>query len=465
MTRHVLAGVVLTVALLAPWPFGSVEPYFFGAASALVLGAGAVWSALTARSPVDAPAGMRGFAAAVLAVPAVALLSMVPLPRALVALLSPQTVATMESAAPPAAGSWLPLSLHAHATLDAAVVAAAVAVTALLIAWIASSGAARRIAWAFVWGGVLLALFGLVQRLTQSDGQVMFWSIELNERGTPFGPYVNRNHFGGAMLLFSGVAAGLARDSHLRAQHRERGAAFAVLALFVVALLATTSRGAILGLGVLTVFVLLFLIPRAARRRAILALAALVVLAAGALLALGLLGDIAARAELQPRWLNRFLVQKDALAVFTQFPLFGTGAGTFPTVFHVFQTVPDDRHFNDAHSDWAQFLMETGVIGAAVGLWLAMLLIRRLRRAAPGPGRALALGAGGGLAALAVHGFLETNLHIPANALLAAVAAGIAWGSSVPAALAAAPEGAAVSSLPGSRDDDQNVAPVPTGGD
>ena len=255
MTRHLLAGVVLTVALLAPWPFGSVEPYFFGAAAALVLGAGAVWAALAARSPSDAPAGMRSFSAAVLAVPAVALLALVPLPRALVELLSPQIVATMESAAPPAAGSWLPLSLHAHATLDAAVVAAAVAVTALVIASTASRGAARRVAWAFVCGGVLLALFGLLQRLTQSDGQVMFWSIELNERGTPFGPYVNRNHFGGAMLLFSGVAAGLVRDAHLRARPRERGAAFAALALLVVALLATTSRGAILGLGVLTVFV------------------------------------------------------------------------------------------------------------------------------------------------------------------------------------------------------------------
>jgi len=226
---------------------------------------------------------------------------------------------------------------------------------------------------------------------------------------------------------------------------------------------------------VLTVFAVLFVIPRRARGRAILVLAGVGVAAAAALLALGLLGDLAARAELQPRWLNRFLVQKDALAVFAQFPLMGTGAGTFPSVFHVFQTVPDDRHFNDAHSDWAQFLMETGVLGAAVGLWLVIVMVRRVRSAAAqqglraggsgvgAGGHALALGAAGGLVAVAVHGFFETNLHIPANALLAAVVAGLAWGSASEA-VAAAREGAAVSSLPGSRDDDLDVAPALSAG-
>jgi len=219
MTRGLLAGLVLAVALLAPWPFGSVEPYFFGAVSALVLVVGAAAAVSAARNRTGTP-GMPRFATAVLALPAVALLALVPLPRAFVALVSPETVATMERAAPPAVAAWLPVSLHPHATLDAAVVAAAVAVVVLLIASCAARGAWRRLAWGFVAGGVLLALFGLVQRLTQPDPQVMFWSIELNERGTPFGPYVNRNHFGGAMLLFAGVATGLARAARCSPRRR-----------------------------------------------------------------------------------------------------------------------------------------------------------------------------------------------------------------------------------------------------
>ena len=45
------------------------------------------------------------------------------------------------------------------------------------------------------------------QRLIDPDPQRMFWSVEIYEVGTPFGPYVNRNHFGGAMLLFAREAA------------------------------------------------------------------------------------------------------------------------------------------------------------------------------------------------------------------------------------------------------------------
>ena len=56
--------------------------------------------------------------------------------------------------------------------------------------------------------GCLLAFFGLVQKLTSASGTI-FWTIELNAGGSPFGPFVNRNNCSGYLLLCLACALGL----------------------------------------------------------------------------------------------------------------------------------------------------------------------------------------------------------------------------------------------------------------
>ena len=56
--------------------------------------------------------------------------------------------------------------------------------------------------------GCLLAFFGLVQKLTSASGTI-FWTIELNAGGSPFGPFVNRNNCAGYLLLCLACALGL----------------------------------------------------------------------------------------------------------------------------------------------------------------------------------------------------------------------------------------------------------------
>ena len=89
-----------------------------------------------------------------------------------------------------------------------------------------------------------------------------------------------------------------------------------------------------------------------------------------------------------------------------------------------------------AHNDYLQGLAELGIVGFAI---LAVLLgalvrefIRAIRRSVQ---PALALAAAGALADVAAHSFTDFNLHIPANALVAAWIAGIASGlATLPAA-------------------------------
>lgn len=434
---------VVVLACLAPWPFASVEPFWSALACGLVLAvaipallAGAGTDRLPREALIAAAAG-----------PLVALVSVVPLPAAVVGVLSPSVPGTLGRAGV-APDGWATLSLFAPAGRDALVLAAACAVAAWLVASAAvDERRRRRLSWTFLAGGVLLAVFGLAQRLIDPDPQRMFWSVRIYEVATPFGPYVNRNHFGGAMLLFTGVAAGRALAGWGGGGRRESVLAAGAALVCGLALLATASRGAVLGLAVLVV-VLLAAAP--GRRR--LRLAMVVVVAAALLVLLlastGLLDELAGRLfRMYGRWRNRFLVQADALRVALEFPLFGTGPGTFPWVYHAFQRVDDVRHFNDAHSDWVQLLMDGGLVGLGAVAVVVRALARAARRAwrCADAGRWHALGAVAGCSGLAAHGFFETNLHIPANALLAAVVAGVAYGSSLrpgPVASTGSSEGA-----------------------
>src|SRR5581483_8686535 len=65
----------------------------------------------------------------------------------------------------------------------------------------------------------------------------------------------------------------------------------------------------------------------------------------------------------------RLTIDRDGLTMFTKAPLVGWGIGTFPTVYPQFRTFFTDKFINEAHNDYAQLLVETGVVGFAIMIW------------------------------------------------------------------------------------------------
>ena len=115
-------------------------------------------------------------------------------------------------------------------------------------------------------------------------------------------------------------------------------------------------------------------------------------------------------------------------------PILGTGAGTFETVFPSVRDASIRNHFDHAHQDFAEFLVEYGLVGCLLLLSIISVGIRSIaagmRRGRSQLSRGIAFSAIMGLCAIAIHSTVDFNLHIPANAFWVTIlfAIGVAYG-------------------------------------
>jgi O-antigen ligase len=131
----------------------------------------------------------------------------------------------------------------------------------------------------------------------------------------------------------------------------------------------------------------------------------------------------------------RCIAANVAIRMFRASPIFGTGLDSYRLIFPRFR---DDRFgLYYAHNEYAQILAETGLVGAAIVLWLLTLLswrCFRFCRDATGDYRLLNAGPWAAVAGTVAHSAFDWNLHLPANAFLACIVAGLAYSSVPPSA-------------------------------
>ncbi|HWQ03303.1 MAG TPA: O-antigen ligase family protein, partial [Candidatus Nitrosotenuis sp.] len=132
---------------------------------------------------------------------------------------------------------------------------------------------------------------------------------------------------------------------------------------------------------------------------------------------------------------NRPQAWRDTITLFKQNWLLGSGLETFETLFPSVRSFPTDRVWSHAHSDFLQLLAELGIIGGALAAWAifagAVGAWRNIRRSLDSEAGWLLLGVACGLLAFLLHGWVDFNFHVPANAanfaVLAAVVARRGW--------------------------------------
>ena len=110
------------------------------------------------------------------------------------------------------------------------------------------------------------------------------------------------------------------------------------------------------------------------------------------------------------------------------YPLLGTGPGTFATVFTQYQPPGYAGRYFYGHNDYLHFISETGLLLIPIIIWMIVAFYKKGFYKLRYSGRLVrgtTLGAMSGVTAILFHSISDFNLHIPANALLFAILAAI----------------------------------------
>lgn len=127
---------------------------------------------------------------------------------------------------------------------------------------------------------------------------------------------------------------------------------------------------------------------------------------------------------------TRLYLWKETLPLIGEFPWFGTGLGGFESAFLKYQGIANALRVEMAHNDYLQYLAELGSIGfsllivALAGILIPV--IKGILHLEEDNRRFLLIGCAGSFVAIALHGLVDFNLCIPANAMGVAWIAGVA---------------------------------------
>jgi O-antigen ligase len=290
--------------------------------------------------------------------------------------------------------------------------------TFLLVQSLRRTGHLRAASMAFCFYGVVIALFGIVQSLTNNAN--IYWLTSPASGGWIYGPYVNHNHYAGLMEMLFPIPLVLCLSRRLNRDQR-------LLAGLASALMASTiflcgSRAGMLAF-VVQVVALFFLLVKRSSKKALLPLTFLVIVSA---LFVWLGGaQVFARISTIPSELSggtRLTIERDCLRMFLAKPALGWGLGTFRELYPRFRSFYTNLSVDQAHNDYLQLLVETGACGFALLVWSLVIVLRasvRKLQSWPADINAdLALAALLGILGIMVHSFFDFNLQIPANAAM-----------------------------------------------
>jgi hypothetical protein len=369
-------------------------------------------------------------------------LQAVPLPRSIFLTLSPATDHVLSQLTlgygiqPPA---WHAVSIDAASTMA---VLGLFGAFALLLVGLASAGTCRldRVINALVLFGIAMAVLGVIQRsLTPPNESIVYGFWRSIDKGDPFGPFINRNHFAGWMVMLLPLVLAYAWAVLERARRKVEEPppllrwaltveANRVLMLGVVVVVMgmsialTGSRSGVASLAIAVMVLAFFMVKRTQggrRRLQVAGVLALVVVAAVGWAGAGRVADRFSRAPSELE--GRFGAWRDTERMIHDFPAVGTGLGTYPQAMLIYQTSDRSEMYAEAHNDYLQLAAEGGLlVGIPVLLTLGTLAwtIRRRLRSNDDDSMTywVRVGAIAGLVGIAAQSVVEFSLQMPGNA-------------------------------------------------
>jgi hypothetical protein len=241
------------------------------------------------------------------------------------------------------------------------------------------------ILWVLSINGALLALEAILQRLSGTNQLLWLVQPRFNTAGIyHFGPYAYRANAASYFNLVWPVCLGFwlvlrqAARGTVRTARRVGQSSYLVLlpgAVLMAAcpIIATTRGGSLISIG--SIFILLFLLLRSTRNES----PWFRMGACSLFLAIFALAGILGLDQLMPRFKtlladqisNRTEILHNAVPIAHDFPVFGTGAGTFGSLYPLYRTRPDQEWAAYVHDDW----LETRITLGWAGLSLILLML------------------------------------------------------------------------------------------
>jgi O-antigen ligase len=263
--------------------------------------------------------------------------------------------------------------------------------------------------------GFALAIFALVQGLSGTDR--IYWLRTVDAISAAiYGPYANHNHYAGLMEMLIPLTAAAA--------FLQRGSK-QVLLLFATAIMALSvalsrSRGGMIALAAELLFVCFVLFRSQRGRRSLLVFLGVCGAIAAFVMLLGSDKILDRFAETQDTY--RLKIDRDTFSMALHKPILGYGLGTFSDVYPAYKSFYTNLFVNHAHNDYLEMLVDTGVVGLALFVWMLVGVFRsgfsKVMDRDDEEGRLLTLAALTGIVGILIHSFIDFNLHIPANAAL-----------------------------------------------
>jgi len=450
MTRKPLEFALLALLLWSPLPAASVEEWsiFVIELAAAVMAAAYIFLEPKPCLNAHLPPVLKRLRPAVIALFGFLAFQVVPLPAAIVKVLSPGSYGFRKLYAPEFPRmKFMTLSLVPAATIGTGLFLAALFILGFLVLRTVVRGRQiRTILAVLVGSGAFQALYGLFE-LTRDDPRILFYRKAFSPDSVT-GTFVNRNHFSGYLEMIVPLALGLAIARMNMMTFGIKG--------FREKLLLWTSKGILVNVLIVAAAVVMSLAVVLSNSRS-----GLVVLAFTAFLFLGFSVAAFSRSGFRDAWvgktvraaflgvavlavtvgvgstIRRFalddLLHEDrpqywsnTVEIIRDFPLFGTGLGTFASAYGAYEkTSSTELALVHAHNDYLEYVAELGIAGAAlligIVLYLAVSAYLAWRQRRNAQARALALGGIVSLAGMGLHAVTDFNLHIPANMVLFSV--------------------------------------------
>ncbi|MGV6851222.1 MAG: O-antigen ligase family protein [bacterium] len=304
--------------------------------------------------------------------------------------------------------------------------------------------------------GVLQALYGSL--MTMSGLEWSFLVKKISGTGVATGTFVNRNHFAGFVVLCLSLGLGrlvgkldLSSKQRLWKQRIRDWAKLALsdkirlrfyLAVMVIGLVMSHSRmgNASFFIAMLVTGILALYLFRPLPKPLLVLIMSLVIIDISILGAWFGVDRVVERIQQSGQIDHQTGLRRDqarldvdeySLNALADFPVFGSGGGSYQTIFPFYRQHDVYQYYDHAHNDYLEFSIEYGIPATLMMGWMVLMALfnafkaQRLRKNRTLQG----LGFGVSMAIIAgmIHAFVDFNLHIPAYSFYFSMILALAW--------------------------------------